>query len=182
MLLYGILIVTNRFLPPQLSSFFPYKFSIVLYPQIDQYGLQWIANFLSVLTILSVMTQVYLSKPNQKSARDRDSRAKGQNWSIWEVNISSPDPKGMNSKWVFFIHIILIIYLFMSISLLEEKKCNSILGFHDERVWVFMVSKLFKYIFAFDHVCYKLLYDCPLLGYMNITLNMFAIMFFLFDN
>ena len=109
---------------------------------------------------------------------ESDSRAKGQNWSIWEVNISSPDPKGMNSKWVFFIHIILIIYLFMSISLLEEKKCNSILGFHDERVWVFMVSKLFKYIFAFDHVCYKLLYDCPLLEYMNITLNIIAIMFF----
>ena len=109
---------------------------------------------------------------------ESDSRAKGQNWSIWEVNISSPGPNGMNSKWVFFIHIILIIYLFMSISLLEEKKCNSILGFHDERVWVFMVSKLFKYIFAFDHVCYKLLYDCPLLEYMNITLNMFAIMVF----
>ena len=60
----------------------------------------------------------------------------------------------------------------------NKKKCNSILGFHDERVWFFMVSKLFKYIFAFDHVCYKLLYDCPLLDCRNITLNMFAIMFF----
>ena len=31
---------------------------------------------------------------------------------------------------------------------------------------------------AFDHVCYKLLYVFPSLGCKNVTLNMFAIIFF----
>ena len=73
-LLYGILTVTNRLQPPHLLTshiFFLYEFSIVLSPQIDRYGLQW-DSFLSVLTILSVMTQVCLPKPNQMSARDKE--------------------------------------------------------------------------------------------------------------
>ena len=71
-LLYGILAVTNRLQPPHLSYFFfLYKFSIVLSPQIDQYGLQW-DNLLSVFPILSIMTQVCLPKPNQISTRDRE--------------------------------------------------------------------------------------------------------------
>ena len=66
-LLYGILIVTDRLQPPHLSFFFFfYKFSIVLSLQIDWNGLQW-DSFLSVFSILSVMAQVYLPKPNQMS-------------------------------------------------------------------------------------------------------------------
>ena len=50
-----------------------------------------------------------------------------------------------------------------------------------------MALKLFKYFFfffkidlslAFDHVCYRLLYGYPSLGCKNVTLNMFAIIFF----
>ena len=70
-LLYGILTVTNRLQPPHLSFFFLYKFSIVLSPQIDRYGLQW-DNLFSVFPILSIMTQVCLPKPNQISTRDRE--------------------------------------------------------------------------------------------------------------
>ena len=69
-LLYGILTVTNRLQPPHLLTshiFFLYEFSIVLSPQIDRYGL-----LLSVFPILSIMTQVYLPKPNQISTRDRE--------------------------------------------------------------------------------------------------------------
>ena len=50
-----------------------------------------------------------------------------------------------------------------------------------------MVSKILNFIsffffkidlsWAFDHVCYKLLYDWSSLDYRNVTLNMFAIMF-----
>ena len=72
-LLYGILIVTDRLQPPQLYFFFLfffYKFSIVLCLQIDRYGLQC-DSFLSVFSILLVMAQVRLPKPNQMSARDR---------------------------------------------------------------------------------------------------------------
>ena len=72
LLLYGILIVTDRLQPPHLltSHFFFYKFSIVLCLQIDRYGLQS-DSFLSVISILLVMAQVRLPKPNQMSARDR---------------------------------------------------------------------------------------------------------------
>ena len=71
---YGILTVTNRLQPPHLLTshiFFLYKFSSVLSPQIDRYGHQW-DNLLSVFPILSIMTQVYLPKPNQISTRDRE--------------------------------------------------------------------------------------------------------------
>ena len=81
---------------------------------------------------------------------ENDSRACRWNWSTWEANISSSGPKGMNSKWVLlFLWFWLFIYLFPS-HYLKKKKCNSILGFHDEWVWVFMASKLFKYIFSFS--------------------------------
>ena len=71
-LLYGILIVTDRLQPPHLSLFFffSYKFSIVLFLQIGRYGLQY-DSFLSVFSILLVMAQVRLPKPNQMSARGR---------------------------------------------------------------------------------------------------------------
>ena len=92
------------------------------------------------------------------------------------------------------ICIILILFFFfffffyIPISLLEKKNCL-ILGFHDERDWVLMVSILLKYIYiyiyifkidlswAFDHVCYKLFYGCLSLDCRNDTLNMFAIMY-----
>ena len=87
------------------------------------------------------------------------------------------------------IILILFFLFFIPISLLE-KKCSLILGFHDERDWVFMVSTLLNiyiyiYIFffkidlswAFDHVCYKLFYGCLSLDCRNDTLNMFAIMY-----
>ena len=73
LLLYGILIVTDKLQPLHLLTFhfFLYKLLVVLSPQIDRYGLQW-DSFLSVLTVLSVMTQVCLPKPNQMSTRDRE--------------------------------------------------------------------------------------------------------------
>ena len=75
LLSYGILIVIDKLQPPHLLTslfffFFPYKFSIVLSLKIDWYDLQW-DNFLSVFSVLSIMTQVCLPKSNQMSARDR---------------------------------------------------------------------------------------------------------------
>ena len=76
---------------------------------------------------------------------------------------------------MLFVLFLLFIYL-----LLEKKK--NIIQF-----WVFIVSKLFTYIFfffkidlscAFDYVCCKLLYGCPSLDYSSVTFNMFAVMFF----
>ena len=75
-LLYGILIVTDKLQPPHLLTslflflFFSYKLSIVLSLQIDRYCFQC-NSFLSVFSVLLVMAQLCLPKPNQMSARDR---------------------------------------------------------------------------------------------------------------
>ena len=119
-LLYGIITVIDRSSPLHLltSHFFLYKLSVVLSPQINRYSLQW-DSFLSVLTVLSIMTQVCIPKPNQMSARDNDPRACRWNWSTWEANIRSPSPKGMNSKWVLLF---LLFLLFIYFHLITWKK------------------------------------------------------------
>ena len=50
---------------------------------------------------------------------------------------------------LFVIAVLFLGFIYFHL-ITRKKKCNSILGFHDEWVWVFMVSKLFKYVFSFS--------------------------------
>ena len=136
LLLYGISIITDRLQPPHHLTtflFFLYKFSIVLSPQIDRYGLQW-NSFLSDFFLLfrSWLKSVYQNSIKWVQEIGSDSRACRQKWSRWEKKISSPSPKGINSKWVLLFVLFL---LFIYFHLITRKK--NVVQF-----WDFMINKI----------------------------------------
>ena len=118
---------------------------------------------------------------------DNDSRAHRQNWSKWEVNIDSPGPKSINSKWVM-LFVLFLFFLFIYSHLITRKKKTwfnfgislwtrlSFHGLKTIKIYFFFFFKI-DLSWAFDHVCYKMFYDYPSLDCKNVTLNMFATMY-----
>ena len=99
-LFYGIPIVTDRLQPPHLSFLFSINFQLFSLYKLISMALNGIVSWVFFRFFQSWLKSIYQYSIKWVQETDSDSRACRRNCNRWEVNISSPSPKGINPKWV----------------------------------------------------------------------------------